>query len=664
MFAGSKRLELLEQMERETFDLLVIGGGITGAGIALDAQSRGLRTALVEMQDFAAGTSSRSTKLVHGGLRYLKQLELRMVAEVGRERAIVYENGPHVTTPVWMLLPLYKGGTFGPWSTSFGLRLYDALAGVSASERRRMLGADETRGREPLLRADGLLGGGLYVEYRTDDARLTVEVLKKAAALGAKAVNYAAAAELLYAGGGRGPRGGVMGAGVGVGSAEDAHGAGAPSAGVTTGANDAGVHNVSGAVGAGDATGGTNVHSASGAGRGEGVNGGAGADSAGGGPSVHRTDGAGGQASAGGGTTASAVAGTARVIGARVVDRFSGRSFQIRAARVVNAAGPWVDELREFDGSKIGRTLHHTKGVHLVFDGGRFPLRQAVYADTPDGRMIFAIPRDGKTYVGTTDTDYRGDLAEPRLTAADRRYLLDAANAMFPSLGLSAADVESSWTGLRPLVHQPGKTPSAISRRDEIFVSASGLISIAGGKLTGYRKMAETVVDRVASLLHAAGRAAAAPCCTRTLPLSGGSVGGSAGLALFVEAKVAAGVQLGLPAGEAARLARRYGSNVDAVLALLAAHRDEAVACGVPAVLLAELAYAMEHEMAVTPADFFIRRTGALFFDIAYVRRWKDAAVEFFARRCGWSAARCMQHAAELDRRLREAVTPLDAEKA
>ncbi|MCD1260089.1 glycerol-3-phosphate dehydrogenase/oxidase [Paenibacillus athensensis] len=613
MFAGSKRLELLEEMERETFDLLVIGGGITGAGIALDAQSRGLRTALVEMQDFAAGTSSRSTKLVHGGLRYLKQLELRMVAEVGRERAIVYENGPHVTTPVWMLLPLYKGGMLGPWSTSLGLRLYDALAGVNASERRRMLGADETRGREPLLRADGLLGGGLYVEYRTDDARLTVEVLKKAAALGAKAVNYAAAVELLYAGGRRGPHSGGERGAAGSGRADDA--GGAPGS--------------AGAAGGAGAASGTGV---------------AGAPAP---PSP-----------------AAGEAATARVIGARVVDRLSGRSFQLRAARVVNAAGPWVDELRELDGSKHGRTLHHTKGVHLVFDGGRFPLRQAVYADTPDGRMIFAIPRDGKTYVGTTDTDYRGDLAAPRLTAADRRYLLSAVHALFPALGLSEADVESSWTGLRPLIHQPGKSPSSISRRDEIFVSASGLISIAGGKLTGYRRMAETVVDRVAALLRAEGRAAAAPCCTRTLPISGGSVGGSAGLALFVEAKVAAGVQLGLPAGEAALLARRYGSNVDAVLALLAAFRDEAAACGVPAALLAELAYAMEHEMAVTPADFFIRRTGALFFDIAYVRRWKEAAVDFFARRCGWSTELRMLRAAELDQCLREAVTPLDEEKA
>lgn len=178
-FSSIKRSSILADMEKEVHDLLIIGGGITGAGIALDATTRGLKTALVEMQDFAAGTSSRSTKLVHGGLRYLKQFEVGLVAEVGKERAIVYENGPHVTTPEWMLLPLHQGGTFGKFSTSIGLRVYDYLAGVKKSERRSMLSADETLAKEPLIKKEGLKGGGYYVEYRTDDARLTIEVMKK-----------------------------------------------------------------------------------------------------------------------------------------------------------------------------------------------------------------------------------------------------------------------------------------------------------------------------------------------------------------------------------------------------------------------------------------------------------------------------------------------------
>lgn len=174
MFSAKQRMQLIEKMSKSTYDVLVIGGGITGCGIALDATTRGMKTALIEMQDFAAGTSSRSTKLVHGGLRYLKQFEVKMVAEVGKERAIVYENGPHVTTPEWMLLPIHRGGTFGRWSTSIGLWVYDHLARIKKEERRTMLSADETLQKEPLIKRDGLLGGGYYVEYRTDDARLTI----------------------------------------------------------------------------------------------------------------------------------------------------------------------------------------------------------------------------------------------------------------------------------------------------------------------------------------------------------------------------------------------------------------------------------------------------------------------------------------------------------
>ncbi|MDD9270674.1 glycerol-3-phosphate dehydrogenase/oxidase [Paenibacillus sp. GCM10023248] len=557
-FSGLSRTERLQAMSGQKFDLIVIGGGITGAGIALDAQSRGLRTALIDMQDFAAGTSSRSTKLVHGGLRYLKQLDVKVVAEVGKERAIVYENGPHVTTPEWMLLPFYKGGTFGKFSTSLGLRVYDFLAGVKRSERRKMFRPEQTLSHEPLLKKQDLRGGGYYVEYRTDDARLTIEVMKKAVELGAQAVNYAKVEELLMDNG--------------------------------------------------------------------------------------------------------------KLIGVRVVDQLGGEgkkaSYSLYASKIVNAAGPWVDTLREMDRSKKGKTLHLTKGVHLVFDQSKFPLRQAIYFDTPDGRMVFAIPRDGKTYVGTTDTNYKGDIVNPRITVADRAYVLRAANEMFPTLGLTEADVESSWTGLRPLIHQEGKDPSEISRRDEIFVSDSGLISMAGGKLTGYRKMAETVVDKIAAMLVAEGTAPGAglpPSRTRTLPISGGDVGGSAQLEPFVQRKASQGQQLGLARSEAALLAHRYGSNVDAVFALVEQYRDEAAKRGMPAAVLAALVYAIEHEMAVKPSDFFIRRTGALFFDIAWARQWKAPVIAFMAERFGWIEAQRAAYTAELEQLLHEAVNPLEA---
>lgn len=548
-FAADQRGRLLQEMEQTTYDVLVIGGGITGAGIALDATTRGLKTALVEMQDFAAGTSSRSTKLVHGGLRYLKQYEFKIVAETGRERAVVYENGPHVTTPEWMLLPFYKGGTYGPFMTSIGIWLYDILAGVKKSERRKMLSPEEALRREPLIKKDGLLGGGYYVEYRTDDARLTIEVLKKAVQLGAAAVNYAKVTELVYDGNGK-------------------------------------------------------------------------------------------------------------VTGAKVRDMLSGREHTVKARIVVNATGPWVDTLREKDQSKKGKTVRLTKGVHLVFDGKRFPLRQAIYFDTPDGRMVFAIPRDGKTYVGTTDTDYSGDTARPTMSEADRSYILNAANYMFPSLKLTEADVESSWAGLRPLVYEEGKSPSEISRKDEIFESPSGLITIAGGKLTGYRKMAEQIVDLVAKRLQTTESGLIGPCITKTLPISGGDVGGSAGFPAFVEKLTGEGTAAGLPKEAAERLVRRYGSNAGRLFEIAAASKSAAETAGLPLDVYATLIYAIEEEMAATPADYWIRRTGDMFFAIDRVRQWKAGVIEVMAQRLNYSEDEKKQHAEELDRLIYEAVTP------
>ncbi|QHT63065.1 glycerol-3-phosphate dehydrogenase/oxidase [Paenibacillus lycopersici] len=548
-FGAADRLPLLADMAKKPVDLLVIGGGITGAGIALDAASRGLRTAVVDMQDFAAGTSSRSTKLVHGGLRYLKQFEIGVVAEVGKERAVVYENGPHVTTPEWMLLPLYAGGTFGKLSTSIGLRMYDYLAGVKRSERRVMLSRQQTLEKEPLLKREGLKGGGYYVEYRTDDARLTIEVMKKAVKRGALAVNYARVERLCY-------------------------------------------------------------------------------DAAG------------------------------RLDGAVVRDLIGGGEYTVNAGKIVNATGPWVDQVRDMDGSKQGKTLRLTKGVHLVFDGGRFPLRQAVYFDTPDGRMVFAIPREGKTYFGTTDTNYAGDTAHPTMTAADRRYLLDAAAFIFPELALAEADVESSWAGLRPLIQQEGKSPSEISRRDEIFVAPSGLISIAGGKLTGYRKMAETVVDKVGELRLQEGKPALPASRTRTIPISGGDLGGSANFAAFVRTKTGEGRRHGFAAAEAEFLARRYGSNTPQLFELAAIVKPWAARHGLPLVLAVQLRYAMEAEMAATPADFLVRRTGDLYFRIAEARRRKDAVIAAMAERLHWPAEQRDAYAAEVERKLAEAVEP------
>ncbi|MCM3574601.1 glycerol-3-phosphate dehydrogenase/oxidase [Mesobacillus subterraneus] len=548
-FSNLDRKNIVSQLKNETFDVLVIGGGITGAGIAADAATRGMKIALLEMQDFAAGTSSRSTKLVHGGLRYLKQFEVKMVAEVGKERAIVYENGPHVTTPEWMLLPFHKGGTFGNFSTSIGLRVYDFLAGVKPSERRKMFSAAETLAKEPLVKKDGLKGGGYYVEYRTDDARLTIEVMKQAVDIGATPLNYSKVKNLIY-------KNGI-------------------------------------------------------------------------------------------------------VSGALVQDLLTGEEYEVHAKKVVNATGPWVDGIREMDDSKKGKTLKLSKGVHIVIDQSRFPLKQAIYFDTPDGRMIFAIPRDGKTYVGTTDTFYNEDPINPGMTEEDRSYLLKAIHYMFPDVNVTEKDVESSWAGIRPLIHEDGKAPSEISRKDEIWESESKLITIAGGKLTGYRKMAETIVDLLAEKFAKEDGLSFPGCQTKNLPISGGDVGGSANLDSFVEKQLEEGVKAGFTKEEARRLACQYGSNTPIVFQLASDHKQEADQYGLPLELFAKLVYGIHYEAAATPVDFFNRRTGAILFDIHLVHNFKENVINFMRDQFSWSEQHTEAFTLELERALNEAVIPV-----
>lgn len=536
MFSAAKRDQVIQTLNDYSFDVLVIGGGITGAGIALDAVSRGLSVALVEMQDFAAGTSSRSTKLVHGGLRYLKQLQVGVVKETGREREIVYENGVHITTPQWMLLPFYKDGTFGPFTTSIGLKMYDNLAGVRKAERRKMLNSQETLRKEPLLKLQDLKGGGYYVEYRTDDARLTIEVLKKAVELGAICLNYAKVEEFEY---------------------EDQ-----------------------------------------------------------------------------------------KVVGAVVRDQISQETWTIQANTIVNATGPWVDTIRQKDTINNNKKLRLTKGVHVVIDQSHFPLRQSVYFDTPDGRMLFAIPRDGKTYVGTTDTFYDDNPLKPVATDEDIEYLLDTIHYMFPDIQVSKQDVESCWAGVRPLIYEEGKDPSEISRKDEVWESPSGLLTIAGGKLTGYRKMAEKVVNKIVKRKQFK---KAGSCITAELSLSGAKGINSRNFDAYVQYKAQEGTRYGLPFDEGEKLARKYGTNIDELYRIIHTLNVQEESNPLPFDLHAQLIYAMQYEMAYTPADFFVRRSSKMFFDIDSVKKYKDAVILLMSKYLHYAPVEEQQYRKELE---------------
>jgi len=540
-FSSKNRTALFQGMCNKPFDLLVIGGGITGAGIALDAAARGMSTALIEMQDFASGTSGRSTKLIHGGLRYLKQFEFRLVAEIGKEREIVHRIAPHLTKPEHMLLPLYEGGSLGRFTGRLGMNIYEWLAGVEKAEWHRMLSVSETRGLEPLLPSQGLLGGILFYEYRTDDARLTLDVMKEAISRGAQGLNYIKATSFL--------------------SKEN------------------------------------------------------------------------------------------KLCGVIACDQLTGRTGEIHATCIVNATGPWVDSLHALDEPGLAQKLHITKGVHLVVDGKRFPVNQSLYIDTFDKRMIFVIPREGKTYIGTTDTFYEGDLAHPRVEDADAIYLLKCINTFFPKLNLTNSDVESAWAGLRPLIRKPGKGPSEVSRKDEMFESSSGLITIAGGKLTGYRKMAERVLERVEAKLKLQRGARYKPCFTEGIPLAGGKFRDQEEFKNFGSLLFRDYPHLGLRKEEMETLISRYGSNTPALLHLMDTLNKQEEHM-LPLLLRAQLRYCVEQEMCCRLSDFLIRRTSLAYFQAVETEEWKKSLIEYMAGLMNWTEGQKQQLSAELEEAL------------
>lgn len=499
-FSALNRAEWLNEIKATKYDLVVIGGGITGAGILLDAISRGMKCVLFEKNDFAWGTSSRSTKLIHGGLRYLKQLEFGLVHETGTERAVIYNNAPHVVLPEDMLLPIYKNGSLGEWTTSFGLRVYDFLAGVDRSEHRKMMSINEVKAKEPLLKTELLQGGGIYKEYRTDDARLVIETLKKANQYKAKALNYSKVSGFLY---------------------DEQN----------------------------------------------------------------------------------------EINGVTITDELLNNSYEVKTKAVINATGPWVDEVIALSKETYNTKLQLTKGVHIVVPYKRLPLKQSVYFDVPDGRMIFAIPRNNTTYIGTTDTFYKENVDEPITTEADKTYLLEAANNMFPSAGLTAADIESDWAGLRPLIHEDGKSPSELSRKDEIFISPNGLISIAGGKLTGYRKMAKRAVKQATKYLEEKHQLKFEKSITKQIKLSGGDFKHPKDIHIL-NSELQQAYQNRVDNGRIHQLVFRYGSNTPKILDMA-----KQTTLTTESLLQAEIEYGIQHEMIVCPSDFFNRRTGMLYFE-------------------------------------------------
>ncbi|PYO98509.1 MAG: glycerol-3-phosphate dehydrogenase [Gemmatimonadetes bacterium] len=516
-------------MAHEPVDLLVIGGGITGAAIARDAALRGFRTALVEKGDFGSGTSSVSSRLIHGGLRYLEQYDLHLVLEASRERRVLLRIARHLVHPLPFLFPVYRGARVPAWKLRCGLWLYDLLAAFRNVRLHRWLGRKATLRLEPGLRERDLRAAGLYYDAQTDDARLVLATMRSAAQAGALVASYAEAVSLL------------------------------------------------------------------------------------------KPDGL--------------------VRGATVRDLLGEETRVVRALVVVNACGPWVDAVRRLDAPDADPLLRLTKGAHVAVPRQRLGNTHAVTLTSPiDGRVMFVLPwaDSDQSYIGTTDTDEDVSPDEVRATAEDVIYLLRSANAFFPQARLSPNDVVATWAGLRALLRPDGNlAPSQVSREHRITESASGLLTIAGGKLTTHRAMAQELVDRVAVRLRALdGRPRAPRPPTHRLPLPGGETADLEGL-------IKAAVERGASDATARHLVGTYGSEAAAVLNLV--DKDRAlggrIVAGRPE-LWAEVVHAVEREMAVRLSDVLVRRLHLFYKTRDQAVPASSAVADRLAAALGWDGAR------------------------
>ena len=319
-----------------------------------------------------------------------------------------------------------------------------------------------------------------------------------------------------------------------------------------------------------------------------------------------------------------------KVAGVKVRDEVSGTDYEIKSKYVISAAGPWVDDLRVLNNSKKGKQLHLTKGVHLVFPYEKLPVKQSVYFDIPDGRMMFAIPRGKITYVGTTDTNYNDNKDKVRTDIADAIYLISAVNNMFPDINLELDDIVSSWAGLRPLIHEEGKSASELSRKDEIFVSDTGLISIAGGKLTGYRKMADRVVDRVVEKLKSEDDTEINKCYTDKISLCGNdNFKKYKHVKKYIDSVYERIKPNGFTKHDAWFLVTNYGEQTESILERYEKRTEKD---NPTKLILAELEFGIHNEMVLNPMDFFIRRTGRLYFDIESITQYMDPVLKEFKK--------------------------------
>jgi glycerol-3-phosphate dehydrogenase len=534
----ARRTEMWDRLGPKV-DVLVVGGGVNGSGIARDAARRGLSVAVVEMNDVASGTSSASSKLVHGGLRYLEMGEFSLVFEAVSERRILMDVAPHLVNPLGFLFPIYEGSRHKPWVVNAGMWVYDGLSLFRSPKLHRNLDAAALAVEEPALRREGLKGAPLYYDCATDDARLTLETALDAILAGAVISTWTKAISLLK--------------------------------------DDRG-----------------------------------------------------------------------RVCGAVVENRHTGELREVRASVVVNASGPWTDRVLAMSRPRAeGPMLRPTKGVHIVVPREKLPLEHALLASHPrDGRVLFGIPwRPDATYIGTTDTDYEGDPSDVHATRADVDYLIDAMRAYAPNHPLTHDDVLSTWAGLRPLVRPPeaGLGESAVSREHTITVGEDGLITIAGGKLTTYRRMSAEVVDTAVKLLHlqAALPSALMPAHTDREPLPGAVGWPDDDDHGAVARKIGEAGGAGVEADTARLLADTYGMRGLEVARMVRQDPSagERIVAGRPEIM-AQVDWAVEHELAYEVEDVLARRTQLYYRDRDQGLAAAPRVAARMGARLGWDAGR------------------------
>jgi glycerol-3-phosphate dehydrogenase len=537
-----KRNAYIKQILESSFDLVVIGGGITGAGIAWDATLRGLKVLLLEQNDFASGTSSKSTKLIHGGLRYLKQLKFKQVYEVGRERAIVHNIARFLVRPEKMLLPIYEKGSLSRIMAALALSVYDMLAGVGKVDSFTYHAKEKTKNLEPLLPLKNLLGSFLYAEYQTDDHRLTWTLIQSALNKDAMCLNYAKVNQI-------------------------------------------------------------------------------------------KTD-------------------ENRSIKAVCFeDTLSGEIFEIKTSLVVNAAGPWVVDVISLDAFPPQKELLLSKGTHIVLSHTKFPLKQALYFDDIEKkRMIFAIPKGSTTYVGTTDVEYKEDKNKIFSSNDEIDYLIKTLQALFPQLSINVSDIISTWVGVRPLIKEPGKDSTEVSRKDEIFISPSGLISIAGGKLTGFRKMAEKVVNLLVKSHFQDKIGIKRSSGTKNTLLDGNSFNSASEFNSYLVRLKEQFNHLGLEPEVASIFIKRYGDKMYKMMGLLSDNFNGNDY--IEWLLETEIKYGISHEMIYFPTDFIQRQTGMLWFDRPTCVLKKDFILTVFALEFKWDNNKLSQERLKLDQLL------------